>query len=469
MIHKRPFVGDDSYEVAFKYPRNLEHVDKLAPIVSFNDYHQKTTISDGDVNLHNLQDAGSSANESVAVDSNGTNKLESAPSGCFPHFLWINNGILEADNLSLFPEYFDHGHQLRALLQQPDEMSSSLEYPFRKPVSIGPEHQAFVPEWEGPITSSNNLQPDKSNPEVLFARSSSPSIRVDDGYEERLMGICVIPMPDSEASVTHCCWGTKTDCSCLDQGSIGCVKQHVVEARQRLRENLGEEVFEGLGFNDMGEDVAKKWTEEEEQVFHDLILSNPASLGRNFWDHLAAAFPSRTKKELCNYYFNVFMLRRRTEQNRFDPLNIDSDNDEWQRSEDGMEEGDEDSAVESLGGHAYYQEDHAEDCNTHIEEDDDEMVASKESANDDDIQRGATDEEYEGDIDDISEAHVGIATDDCGGDTGFKLLGISSNMGNDFDIEDGSCTSYECQRDNIDSCGPVDTASVYDGRHSSQE
>lgn len=45
MIHKRPFVGDDSYEVAFKYPRNLEHVDKLAPIVSFNDYHQKTTIS----------------------------------------------------------------------------------------------------------------------------------------------------------------------------------------------------------------------------------------------------------------------------------------------------------------------------------------------------------------------------------------------------------------------------------------
>ncbi|KAF2313635.1 hypothetical protein GH714_012527 [Hevea brasiliensis] len=403
MIHKRRFVDDDSYEVACKHPRHLEHIEQLAPIAPPNDSHQKAVISDGDDSLCNCQDVGSSANDLVTVVSNDPNNLES--------------------------EYFDHGHQLRALMQ-PDEVFSSLDYPFRKPVSIGPGHQAFVPEWEGPNTSSNKL--DKSNPQVVLASSSSPSVIVDDGYEERLIGICVIPMPDLEASVTHYCGGTRTDCSCLDLGSIGCVKQHIVEARQKLRESLGEEIFEGLGFYDMGEDVANKWTEEEEQVFHNVVLSNPPSLGRNFWDHLAAAFPSRTKGEIFNYYFNVFMLRRRSEQNRFDPLNIDSDNDEWQRNEAGMAEEDEDSGVESLNGQdgiAYYQEGHAENCSEPIE-DDDEIGASRESAAADDVQRVATDEEYEGDLDDISEAHVGISTDDCGGDVGFKLFrGISCNKG----------------------------------------
>lgn len=32
--------------------------------------------------------------------------------------------------------------------------------------------------------------------------------------------------------------------------------------------------------------------------------------------------------EIVSYYFNVFMLRRRTEQNRLDPMNADSDDDE---------------------------------------------------------------------------------------------------------------------------------------------
>lgn len=465
MIHKRPFVDDDSYEVACKHPRHLEHIDQLTPIASLDDARQKSVTSDGDGSYINCQDVGSSANDSVIAVSNEANNLESS-SGSFPHFLWINNGILEADNLSFFPEYFDHGHQLRALLQ-PEEVFSSLDYPFRKPVSIGPEHQVFVPEWEVPKTSLNQLE--KSIPQIALAQSSSPSIIVDDDNEERLMGTCVIPMPELDASATHCFEGSKTDCSCLDQGSIECVKQHIMEARQKLRENLGGEIFEGLGFSDMGEDVAKKWNEEEEQVFLDVVLSNPASLGKNFWDHLSAAFSSRTKRELVSYYFNVFMLRKRSEQNRFDPLNIDSDNDEWQRSDAGMAEEDEDSAVESLNGQdasAYYREDHAEDCNEHIEDEDD-IGASKENA-DEDVQRVATDEEYEGDLDDISEAQVGISTVDCGGDSGFELFkGIPSNKGNDFDVEDDSCTSYEFQRDNADCCGPLDI--VTDGRHSGQE
>lgn len=375
----------------------------------------------------------------------------------------MNNGILEADNLSFFPECFDLGHQPRSLLQ-PDEVFSSLDYP-RKPVSIGPEHQAFVPEWDLQVSNASSNQLDKSDSQAAHAQSSGSLISAEDDFEN-LMGTCVIPLPELEASSNYCCEGTQGDCSCLDGGSIKCVRQHIAEARQKLRENLGEEIFEELGFCEMGEEVAKKWTEEEEQAFHGVVLSNPASLGKNFWDHLSAVFQSRTKKELVSYYFNVFILRKRAEQNRFDALNIDSDNDEWERTEAQITEEDEDSAVESLTDPAYYQEDLAENCNEYIE-DEDEIGASKDGA-DDDVHRVATDEEYEGDVDDISGAHFGFSNGDTGGDTVFKLLnGIPSNNGDDYDGQDDSCTSFECHKDNIDCCDPLDMGT--NGRHSSQE
>ena len=379
----------------------------------------------------------------------------------------MGNGILEADNLSFFPEYFDHGHQLRALLE-PEEACSSLDYPFQKQVFVGPEHQAYVPEWDSQGSSTSLNQLDDPNLQVACAHSSSPGVIIDGGYEENLMGTCILPMPDLEASANYCYEATNHDCACPDAGSIRCIKQHVSEARLKLRENLGEEIFEGLGFCDMGEVVANKWTDEEEQAFHEVVLSNPLSLGKNFWDHLSATFPSRTKKELVSYYFNVFMLQKRAEQNRFDPLNIDSDDDEWQKIEGETVEEDEDSAVESLtvqDSSAYCQEDHAEKFNEYVE-DEDGAVASKDGV--DNVVHGiATDAEYEGDVDDFSGAHVGIYHG-CVGDLGPKHFnGIAGTNTDDCDVQDDSCTSYEHHRDSIDCYGPRDMGT--DGRHSSQE
>ncbi|KAJ6421567.1 hypothetical protein OIU84_028860 [Salix udensis] len=368
-----------------------------------------------------------------------------------------NNEILEADNLSFFPEYFDHGHQPRALLE-PEEACPSLDYPFQKQVSVGPEHQAYVPEWDyqGSSTSLNQL--DEFNLQVVRAHSSSPGVTIDGGYEENLMGTCILPMPDLEASANYCYEATNHDCVCPDAGSIRCIKQHVSEARLKLRENLGEDIFKGLGFCDMGEVVANKWTGEEEQAFHEVVLSNPVSLGKNFWDHLPSTFPSLTKKELVSYYFNVFMLQKRADQNRFDPLNIDSDDDEWQKIEGEAVEEDEDSAVESLTGQdssASCQEDHAEKCNEYVE-DEDEAVASKDGV-DNVVHRVATDAEYEGDVDDFSGAHVRIYNGDCVGDLGPKQFsGIAGTSAADCDVQDDSCTSYEHHHDSIDCYGPLD-------------
>lgn len=161
------------------------------------------------------------------------------------------------------------------------------------------------------------------------------------------------------------------------------------------------------------------------------------------------------------------MLRKRAEQNRFDPLNIDSDDDEWQGIEGETIENDEDSAVESLAGQdssAYCQEDHAENCNEYVE-DEDAVVASQDGV-DNVVHKVATDEEYEGDVDDFSGAQVGIYHGDCAGDLEHKhFIQISGNNADDFDFQDDSCTSYEHHQDSIDCCGPLDIGA--DGRHSS--
>ncbi|WCJ25624.1 ELM2 domain-containing protein [Euphorbia peplus] len=440
MIHKRPFDDEASNEVSCKHARHVKQIDHLGLSVPLDDHCRMPLDSDYEYSLGELQGIDRSANDQIVL--NEFKRFETGACSSFPPFFWISNGIHEADNLSFFPEYFDHAHQPRVLLQS-DDVFSSIDCPLQKPVSIGPEHQAFVPEWE-------------DTPSGLH-------ITVDAGYEERLMGTCVIPMPESGTLATHCSEGTETGCSCLDQGSTECVKQHVVEAREKLRKNLGEEAFEGLGFNDMGETVARKWTEMEEQIFHNVVLSNPVSIGRNFWEHLSVAFPSRKRSELVSYYFNVFMLRIRSEQNRFDPLSIDSDNDEWQRSDSPMGEEEDDYTMESPNEQdtpAYYKEDLAEDCNEQTE-DEDETGDTKESA-DYSVRRTETDEEYEGDIDDISMVHGGsISRIDYGGNKHFK------NSENDIDVEDGSCTSYEYQQDNADCGGPLDTVSG--GRHSNQE
>ncbi|XP_008660411.1 uncharacterized protein [Zea mays] len=211
------------------------------------------------------------------------------------------------------PLHFSHAHTYVEDDLWPASFHHALgPFPLRKPVPIGPNHQAELPECR-PFCG-----------------------RTEEGESVKWIRNGVVPMPDTGASSlvlepVHC----KADCECHDEGSIICVKKHVREAREKLKGSVGADTFRELGLNDMGEEVGSRWTEEEEHLFQQVVLSNPASLCRNFWDELPLAFPSKSSKELVSYYFNVFMLRKRAEQNRFDPVNIDSDDDEWQAGDDG--------------------------------------------------------------------------------------------------------------------------------------
>ncbi|OIV93210.1 hypothetical protein TanjilG_27389 [Lupinus angustifolius] len=323
-----------------------------------------------------------------------------------------------------------------------DDIYSAPDCSPRKPVPIGPNHQAVIPVWSRKVNKIPNLG--------IYSVDSPSSGLVPDhaahDNEERLMGTSVLPMPDSSlhySSKGYKGVDGKSECNCLDQGSIRCVRHHVREARENMRKTIGMENFINLGFCDMGEEIALKWSEEEEEVFHEVVYGNPASLGRNFWKHLSAAFPSRTSKEIVSFYFNVFILQRRAAQNRSRFLDIDSDNDECDTSNPqfyGCENSEDDSGIESL-----------DDQDVRLENLD---YSDEDDGNSDDGNEFAgynmvsiTEEGDE--IDQRSSKCKSNSQNESWSNPIQHLDGTQGILNDDFSANDDSCTSFECDA-NID-------------------
>ncbi|KAJ7956448.1 AT-rich interactive domain-containing protein 2 [Quillaja saponaria] len=372
MVQKRPFDSEEILELSSKHPKQVESSNRLFSFSEsvFPEYAAQHIphTSEGGSNKGGTEIDQKLASDTFAEHSRSAGYIETTVPGSFSVSSWTTSSTSEEGarseltvHLPFFPEYFSPERPIRTLARCEEIYSILLEHPPRKLVPVGPGYQADVPVWDSQGMKSTSNQFDMSN-----AISDSNFIAGDE-VEKRLMGTCVIPMPNMGTSEFD---GDKvgngrTDCSCEDGGSVRCVREHILEASEKLVKTIGQEIFMELGLSDMGEQVAEKWSAEEEQLFHEVVFSNPASLGKNFWNNLSIVFPSRTKKEIVSYYFNVFMLRRRAQQNRNDLLNIDSDNDEWQGSDDygdnelGMQE--EDVVVES----PFYQGDH---CHPHNQE-----------------------------------------------------------------------------------------------------
>lgn len=324
--------------------------------------------------------------------------------------------------LPLYPGYFSFDHPVRPVINPEDVYYCMLDYPPRKRIPVGTDHQADIPCLR---TQKNENTSDGLG---TLKPASSDKNNVD--------GICIMPFPkiDSLPSYGEKFGNGRTDCTCPDQGSIRCVRLHIAEARDNLRKTLGHDTFMELGFFDMGEVVAEKWSIEEEQLFHEIVYSNPASVGKNFWNILSAVFPSRTKMEIVSYYFNVFMLRKRADQNRCDPFNVDSDNDEWHGSDDdggdegGMSEEDEDSGVESPTTHHHdapeFRQNGLQFRNGELGPEDDGYLSDEARENDDCNNGDGNARKFD---------H----------DSAFEHTGKKSDDDAENDVQDGSCTSSD--------------------------
>ncbi|XP_049366112.1 AT-rich interactive domain-containing protein 1-like [Solanum verrucosum] len=121
--------------------------------------------------------------------------------------------------------------------------------------------------------------------------------------------------------------GRQDICSCNTRCSYDCVKFHISEKRRKLKIDLGS-AYSEWKFDSIGEEVALSWSREEEHKFQDIVKSNPLSEEKSFWNEVFKFFPNKSRESLVSYYFNVFLLRRRANQNRTNAGNIDSDDDE---------------------------------------------------------------------------------------------------------------------------------------------
>ncbi|CAA6657416.1 unnamed protein product [Spirodela intermedia] len=381
---KRSRTGDDLHQHPFKRARQLDNSDRDVsfelPIIKAA--HVEPLISVAACNKSTND--GDAFREEPSVDA-----LAVLP--CRPH--------LPLQMISS-PHFVEKKDQTSGYTQPDGVYISILDYYPRKPVALGPNHQADIPAWRPrPV----NGLPDGSDLGVSFHHLT------DEDGSEKLMGTCIIPMPDDAAASLE---DSKVSvgasgCSCPDEGSVCCVSRHIMEAREILKENLGSAKFIELGFPDMGEYVTSKWTEEEEQIFHEV--------------------------DLVSYYFNVFILRKRAEQNRSDPLHIDSDNDEWQDG-DGSEFAAEDYESDSVmkmpddDHHGVYDDDSHEEDDFHEDDDDDDGDAC------DDLIAA---EDRRQDLDDfLAKGHIQPIS--C-----YSSLMHLDSITEDHIIQDDSCTSFE--------------------------
>ena len=170
---------------------------------------------------------------------------------------------------------------------------------FRRQVSVGPLFQAEVPEWTGMASDTDSKW--LGTQEWPLKSGEHDSLAVTDPIGRG--------RPDS--------------CGCWIAGSVECIRLHIAETRMKLKFELGS-VFYRWRFDGMGEEVSLRWTAEEEKRFKYMVQLEAPSLNA-FWPGASKFFPRKTRQDLVSYYFNVFVIRRRSYQNRVTPKTIDSD------------------------------------------------------------------------------------------------------------------------------------------------
>ncbi|CAI9101850.1 OLC1v1039272C2 [Oldenlandia corymbosa var. corymbosa] len=175
-----------------------------------------------------------------------------------------------------------------------------------KRVPIGSSFQADIPEWTGKASSENS--------------------------DSKWLGTRLWPLDKAEQTRNliereRIGKGRQDSCGCQFPVSLECIRFHISEKRARLKLELGL-AFYSSRIDQMGEEFASSWTKEDEKKFHNIVETNPSYLGKFFWQEIVKSFPNKSSKTLVSYYYNVYLLRRRGQQNRIAPHDINSDDDE---------------------------------------------------------------------------------------------------------------------------------------------
>ncbi|KAJ0966631.1 hypothetical protein J5N97_023548 [Dioscorea zingiberensis] len=236
---------------------------------------------------------------------------------------WMSNaGSLWKDKQKMHPRlYEDPDVELRSsqrikFLSEKRKTSSVEDAPTDLDESrVGEEYQAQLPDFS--------------------QRIPEPSMYPD---ELKWLGTRTWPCTEKKNSRTiqkRIGKGREGNCACENPGSIQCIGFHVSQKRLELMHELPKSFFDWSQDN-IGEQVARSWTDKEQRRFKAIVRLNPPELETNLWDKLNQNFPCKRKRNLVSYYFNVFILRLRKHQNRTSGASIDSDDDEMHENSFGF-------------------------------------------------------------------------------------------------------------------------------------
>ncbi|KAK9057573.1 hypothetical protein SSX86_022409 [Deinandra increscens subsp. villosa] len=176
-------------------------------------------------------------------------------------------------------------------------------------IPIGPRFQADVPEWTGPPHENN-----------------SSLSKLD--YSKRL-GVVIWSMKYTNPELEGCVIGKgrPKSCDCSAPGSIPCVERHVSKKTAHLKAVLGP-TFQKWKFDQMGEQVAKLWKQSDQERLIILMEDNPFSKGLDFIKPALKLFPLKSKKDIVEFYFNVYIPRRMSIRMRSGCMMVNTDDEE---------------------------------------------------------------------------------------------------------------------------------------------
>ncbi|KAL8158880.1 hypothetical protein V2J09_000417 [Rumex salicifolius] len=172
--------------------------------------------------------------------------------------------------------------------------SSPDKLPVKKRVNVGRQYQAEIPSFTGGVSESDS--------KWLGTQVWAPDI-----LDCKIVTIMQLVLGE----------GRPDKCDCPIPGTVECVRFHTMENNLKLKRELGRAFYQWK-LDRIGETISLSWTPQEEEDFKSVMCATPLSMGKSY-------FPNKTRQEMVDYYFNVFLQRRRSYQNRVTPNAIDSD------------------------------------------------------------------------------------------------------------------------------------------------
>ncbi|XP_042050031.1 uncharacterized protein LOC121795566 isoform X1 [Salvia splendens] len=258
------------------------------------------------------------SDESVNV-SNPSNIEDSSPN--VAHHLAISKVVRNLNLPTL------SGTQRKHL--EPSHRSISLlnfigDHLQRKVIPVGPRFQTDIPEWDDTVDMSIRISSYKSDSDNLKWLGS------------QVWPIVTRNMKSTRREIGK---GKNIFCSCASRASADCIKRLVCEDRLLLQHDLGP-AFSSWKFDEMGEQVSESWSLKEQRAYESLMKMRPSANGKSFWKRTLKRLPRKSKKDIVNYYFNVYIPHRMSLHRSSPTINqVDTDDEDEDEADNSDHKG----------------------------------------------------------------------------------------------------------------------------------